>query len=144
MQHSIQWVLGTLFMQVKQPQCEADHLPPSTTEVKNARNYTSTPPYTFMSCTGITLCFRGHTQIKRIDDFETKHWVIITKMIALFVYQTKKMQNFILIPRSNMPFNPIPSQILPHRWSTTLNTVAMTVCRLGRCKTDSRSTPSEN
>jgi hypothetical protein len=33
---------------VKRPCREADHLPPSSAEVKNAWSYTSTPPYVFM------------------------------------------------------------------------------------------------
>jgi hypothetical protein len=43
-QPHIHWVPGTLSLGVKQPGREADHLPPSSTEVKNAWNYTSTPP----------------------------------------------------------------------------------------------------
>jgi hypothetical protein len=38
------WVPGALFLGVKQPGREVDHLPPSSVEVKNACNYTSTPP----------------------------------------------------------------------------------------------------
>jgi hypothetical protein len=40
----IQWVSGALSLLVKRPQSEADHSPPSTTEVKKACSYTSTPP----------------------------------------------------------------------------------------------------
>jgi hypothetical protein len=43
-QPPIQWVRGTLSLGVKWPGREADHLPPSSTEVKNAWNYTSAPP----------------------------------------------------------------------------------------------------
>jgi hypothetical protein len=35
---------GTLFLGVKRPGREADYSPPSSTEVNNACNYTSTPP----------------------------------------------------------------------------------------------------
>jgi len=31
---------------------EADHSPPSNSEVKNEWGYTSTSPYAFMACTG--------------------------------------------------------------------------------------------
>jgi hypothetical protein len=34
---------------VNQPEREADHLPPPSTEVKNAFGYTSTPPYVLMA-----------------------------------------------------------------------------------------------
>jgi hypothetical protein len=36
---------------VKLLEYEADHPPPSNSEVKNERGYTSTPPYAFMICT---------------------------------------------------------------------------------------------
>jgi hypothetical protein len=39
----IQWIPGALSLGVKRPRREADHLPPSSAEVKNARSYTSTP-----------------------------------------------------------------------------------------------------
>jgi hypothetical protein len=34
---------------VKRPENEADHLPLSNAEVKNAWSYTSTPPYVFVA-----------------------------------------------------------------------------------------------
>jgi hypothetical protein len=34
---------------INRPGREANHSPPSSAEVKNARNYTSTPPYVFMA-----------------------------------------------------------------------------------------------
>jgi hypothetical protein len=45
----IQWVPGTVSLGVKRPRREAEHSPPSSTEVKYAWSYTSTPPYVFMS-----------------------------------------------------------------------------------------------
>ena len=36
---------------------EADHSPPSSTEIKNDWSYDSTPPYTSMECIGATLPF---------------------------------------------------------------------------------------
>jgi len=39
---------GGFFPGVKRPGREAGHSPPSSTEVKNAWNYTSTPPFFFM------------------------------------------------------------------------------------------------
>jgi hypothetical protein len=42
-QPPIQWVPGDLSLGVKWPRREADHLLPSSAEVKNARSYTSTP-----------------------------------------------------------------------------------------------------
>jgi hypothetical protein len=48
-QPPIQWVPGALFLEVKQPGCEADHSPPFSAEVKNTWSYTSTPQYVFMA-----------------------------------------------------------------------------------------------
>jgi hypothetical protein len=48
-QPPIQWVLGALSLGVKRPGHETDHSPPSSAEVKNASNYTSTPQYAFMA-----------------------------------------------------------------------------------------------
>jgi hypothetical protein len=48
-QPPIQWVPVVLSLGVKRPGCKADHSPPSSAEVKNARSYTSTPQYVFKS-----------------------------------------------------------------------------------------------
>jgi len=45
----IQWVSGNLSLEVKRPERESDHPPPSSVEVKNAWNCTSIPPYVFMA-----------------------------------------------------------------------------------------------
>jgi hypothetical protein len=45
---SIQWVLGAISPGVKRPGREADHSHPSSSEVRNAWSYTSTPQYVFM------------------------------------------------------------------------------------------------
>jgi hypothetical protein len=42
-QYPIKWVLGAFSAGLKQPGSEADHTPPSSAKVKNARSYTSTP-----------------------------------------------------------------------------------------------------
>jgi len=42
-QPAVQWVPGTLSLQVERPGREADHLPPPSAEAKNAWSYTSTP-----------------------------------------------------------------------------------------------------
>jgi hypothetical protein len=42
-QPPIQWVLGAIHLEVKQPWPEAGHLSPSSAEVKNVWSYTSTP-----------------------------------------------------------------------------------------------------
>jgi hypothetical protein len=44
-----QWVPDALFPGVKRPGCEADHSFPSSAEVKNAWNCTSTHPFVFMA-----------------------------------------------------------------------------------------------
>jgi hypothetical protein len=43
-QFPIQWVPGALSLGVRRPGREADHLPPSSAEVKYAWSYISTPP----------------------------------------------------------------------------------------------------
>jgi hypothetical protein len=48
-QPRMQWVTGTLSLEVKRPGCEADHSPPSSAEVKNAWSYNSTLQYTFIA-----------------------------------------------------------------------------------------------
>jgi len=45
----LRWVLGALSMRVKQPGHEADHLLPTSAEVKNAYSHISTAPYVFMA-----------------------------------------------------------------------------------------------
>jgi hypothetical protein len=42
-------LLSNGYQKVKRPGREADHSPPSSAEVKNARNYISTPQYAFMA-----------------------------------------------------------------------------------------------
>jgi hypothetical protein len=46
-QPPVQWIPGALSWGVKRPGREADHLPLSTAEVKNAWSYTSAPPICF-------------------------------------------------------------------------------------------------
>jgi hypothetical protein len=46
----IQWVPGFFSSEVKRLVHEADHSPSSSTKVKNAWSYTSTPPYICMTC----------------------------------------------------------------------------------------------
>jgi hypothetical protein len=41
---NIKTLPGALSLGVRRPRCEADHLPPSSVEFKNAWSYTSTPP----------------------------------------------------------------------------------------------------
>jgi hypothetical protein len=48
-QPPIHWVPGAFSLGVKRPGREADHSPPSSTEVKIAWSYTSTPQYVFMA-----------------------------------------------------------------------------------------------
>jgi hypothetical protein len=47
-QPPIRWVLGILSPGIKRPGREADHLSPTSAEVKNTWSYTSTPQYVFM------------------------------------------------------------------------------------------------
>jgi hypothetical protein len=48
-QPPVQWVPGALSLQEKWLWCEDDHSPLSSTKVKNALSYTSTPQYAFMA-----------------------------------------------------------------------------------------------
>jgi hypothetical protein len=48
-QPPIQWVPGVLSLGVKQPARQADNLPLSSAEIKDAWSYASTPQYTFMA-----------------------------------------------------------------------------------------------
>jgi hypothetical protein len=59
-QPPIQWVSGALSLGVKRPGREADHSPPSSTEVKNAWNYISTPQYAFMAWCSVKKEAQGH------------------------------------------------------------------------------------
>jgi hypothetical protein len=48
-QPHIQWVSGALTLGIKRPGREADHSPPSSSEIKIVWSYTSTPPKVFMA-----------------------------------------------------------------------------------------------
>jgi hypothetical protein len=48
-QPPVQWETRALSLGVKRPRREADHLPPSSTEVKNTWIYISTSPYVFVA-----------------------------------------------------------------------------------------------
>jgi hypothetical protein len=48
-QPPVQWVPGALSQGVNLPEREANHLPPTSAEVKKMWIYTSTPPYSFMA-----------------------------------------------------------------------------------------------
>jgi hypothetical protein len=60
----IQWVPGALSLGVKRAGREADHLPPSSAEVKNAWIYTSTPQYAFMAWFSVKA--QGHLYLYRV------------------------------------------------------------------------------
>jgi hypothetical protein len=51
----MKWVPGALSPGDKRPGREVGYCPPSSAEVKNARNYTFTPPHVFMAW-----CFLKH------------------------------------------------------------------------------------
>jgi hypothetical protein len=48
-QHPSQWVSDAISSGVKRLECEADHRPPSSAEVKNEWNYTFSSPYVFVA-----------------------------------------------------------------------------------------------
>jgi len=49
-QPPVKWVLGAIYLGVKQLGHETDHSSPSSAEVNNAGRYTSIPPYICMAC----------------------------------------------------------------------------------------------
>jgi hypothetical protein len=75
----IQWIPGTLSLGVKWPGHEADRSSPSSTEVKNAWSYTSTPQYVFM-----TWCF-----VKHRDKFFTAQNFCMCLWFISIVYISK-------------------------------------------------------
>jgi hypothetical protein len=87
---SIQYVSGVLSLGLKRPGRETDHSAPSSTEVKNAWSYTSTPQYVFLAW----------CSVKRRDNFTFyafPHVIPLSKMIPrYFILFTKAM---------NRPFN---------------------------------------
>jgi hypothetical protein len=46
---TLQWVLGAVWRGAKRQECEADHSPPISPQVKKMWIYTSTLPYAFMA-----------------------------------------------------------------------------------------------
>jgi hypothetical protein len=52
LQPPTQWLQGALSLGVNWPWLEANHWRPPSTEIKNEWSYTSTLPYTFMTCMG--------------------------------------------------------------------------------------------
>jgi hypothetical protein len=59
-QPPIQWVPGALFLRVKRPEREADHLSPSSAEVMNVWAYISIPQYAFMAWCSAEIKHRGN------------------------------------------------------------------------------------
>ena len=51
----VHWVLGILYIMVKQLGCETDYSVPSSATIKNKWCYTSTPQYAFVVYLRITL-----------------------------------------------------------------------------------------
>jgi len=69
------------FLWVKRPGHEGDHSSPPSPEVKNARSYTSTPPYVFMAL----------YLIKRTDNFN------FTLPLNLFISQRESVNHWIML-----------------------------------------------
>jgi hypothetical protein len=91
-QPPIQWVPGFLSLRVKRPGREADHSPPSSTEVKNAWNYTSTPQYAFM----------GWCLVKHRDNFTFP-----------YLYAKNNRVNLNLASRTSESFSRVQSSLSP-------------------------------
>jgi hypothetical protein len=54
--------IGGCFPGLRRPECEADHLPPNSAEVKNTWSYASTTPIVFMAW-----CFIKHSDNLTVD-----------------------------------------------------------------------------
>jgi len=61
-QPPVQWVPGTLSLGVKRPGREAENSPPSSADVKNSWNYTSTPQDAFMEWCPVKATFHRSAQ----------------------------------------------------------------------------------
>jgi len=59
-QSPIRWAPGVLFPEEKLPGCEADDLPPSSADVKNAWSYTCTDSYVLMAWCLVKFRLRLH------------------------------------------------------------------------------------
>jgi hypothetical protein len=64
-QRPIQWVPGVISLGVKRPGREADHSPPSSAEVKNSCNYTSTSQHAFMAWCSVKAQGQFYVYFKR-------------------------------------------------------------------------------
>jgi hypothetical protein len=69
-QPPIQWVPAALSFRLKWPDREVDHSPPSSTEIKNAWRYTSTPPVRIRSVYGSAFQM---TMFLRTEDKRSRH-----------------------------------------------------------------------
>jgi hypothetical protein len=57
--YRLEWVPGVLYLGVKRPELEADHLPPSSAEFENTLTYTFTPP---LCLHGVVLSLKKHRE----------------------------------------------------------------------------------
>jgi hypothetical protein len=77
----IPWIPEALSPGVKWPGCEADHLPSSSTKVKNAWSCTSTPSYVFMA------------------------WCLVTGYVFMVWYLVKPRDNFTIFVKNDIKIN---------------------------------------
>jgi hypothetical protein len=111
-QPPIQWVPAALSLGLKRPGREADHSPPSSSEVKNTGSYTPLPQYVFMACCSVkaqgrlyfylyismnlTLHVPNLTSISRCLDLSKESYTKLHKIIA---FRTRVCQH----PQSDSP-----------------------------------------
>jgi hypothetical protein len=109
----IQWVPGALSLGVKRPGREADHLPPSSVEVKNAWSYNSTPQCVFMVWCLVKhkdnftfyLCY-FHCILKKSILWEGKGGDLAWKVTTLWFRRD--------FTQHNPPFNPKYGTVTPN------------------------------
>jgi hypothetical protein len=83
----VEWVPGALSLGGKRPEHEADHSCQYNAEVKNAWNYTSTPPYVFMARCLIKQRDNFTCSIANISSFlPVFSFSLFTLALYLFIY----------------------------------------------------------
>ena len=88
------WVPRVPSAEVKRPRREADHPPPSCTEVKNEWSCTITSPYPFMVCKGRTLHFYRLVVRRRTPSITLpyrvdcpRHNYVYVRQLPLYTYK---------------------------------------------------------
>ena len=121
MQPRIEWVPGALSLGVKRPECEADHSPQSSAQVKDKRRYTSSPSRRLYACAWTTSAFLPlHPLPYRKPDESTPRPSVLFLRIILILYFNLHLglPNMFFIQVSVLQtYVPLLSPYLPHALS---------------------------